>query len=95
MIATSYTVETPAGQNHWQLWIETVEMYVGRDLRRHDADRDNAFNAFMGGEGPIAYARALAYPHAVSRVLLWYTVIAMGMVAVAGVAAWFAKGGRL
>lgn len=92
--ATNRAVEGPVAQGRWLVWIDTVEILTGRDLRRHDSDLDGALNAFMNDESALDYANSIRYPSAVPVGLLRLLVclLAAGVVTV-GVLAWF-RGGR-
>jgi hypothetical protein len=92
--ATTRAVEGPVAQDRWLIWIDTVEIVVGRDLRRNDADLDASLNAYLNDESALDYANSIRYPSAVSAGLLRLLVclLAAGVVTV-GVLAWF-RGGR-
>lgn len=88
-------VEGYAAQDRWLIWIDTVEILVGRDLRRHDSDLDNALNAYLNEESALDYANALRYPSAISVGLLrLLIVLSYATLFVLGLTACFVRGGR-
>jgi hypothetical protein len=89
---TAHALETQAQQARWLIWIDTVEILTGHNLRRHDEDLDAALNAYLHGDSALDYANALRYPHSVSLGLL---NLSLGVIVIAIVTAaliWLVRG---